>query len=493
VLAPSARLRALSLAGALALAPVVLLGDVWDTTQVRELRDHPAVAVILVALGAGLVAAGAAVLLRRPEILPVAAIAVLPFRIPLSIGGETANLLVPLYLVIAAGAVAWIVRRLREPDGERPVAPGRLEWFLFGFVVLYAAQAAYSSDLSQATQHVAFFYIPFGVLFLLLVEVRWTPRLLTTSLWILAGLALLFCAVAFVEYAVHDVLLNDKLKESNLYNPYFRVNSLFFDPNIFGRFLVVVMILVTPIAAWSQRRADVRRAIALLVILFAGLLTTLSQSSFGALLVGVAVLCALRWSGRRVAVAAGVVVVAGAVLVVAFPGALGLNLDKAGSVSKATSGRSDLIEGGADLFAKRPLQGFGSGSFPKEYREETNRTASVDVAASHTIPLTVAVEQGVIGLIAYVGLLFAAFSVLVRRARDGLLRAAIAAAFAAVVFHTFGYAAFLEDPLTWALLAVGVALAQVGRARGGVEPATAVAAYRSSSATSVSPTSRKSL
>ena len=34
-----------------------------------------------------------------------------------------------------------------------------------------------------------------------------------------------------------------------------------------------------------------------------------------------------------------------------------------------------------------------------------------------------------------------------------------AAAFAALVFHTLLYADFLEDPVTWALLGVGVSLA----------------------------------
>jgi putative inorganic carbon (hco3(-)) transporter len=37
-------------------------------------------------------------------------------------------------------------------------------------------------------------------------------------------------------------------------------------------------------------------------------------------------------------------------------------------------------------------------------------------------------------------------------------RAAIGAAFCALVLHTLVYAAFLEDPLSWTLLAVGAAL-----------------------------------
>ena len=45
-------------------------------------------------------------------------------------------------------------------------------------------------------------------------------------------------------------------------------------------------------------------------------------------------------------------------------------------------------------------------------------------------------------------------------------RAAVAAAFAALLAHTMLYAAFLEDPMTWTLLAVGTALGvAAGRAR----------------------------
>jgi hypothetical protein len=37
---------------------------------------------------------------------------------------------------------------------------------------------------------------------------------------------------------------------------------------------------------------------------------------------------------------------------------------------------------------------------------------------------------------------------------------AIAACFAALVLHTWAYADFLEDPVTWMLLGIGVALAR---------------------------------
>ena len=59
---------------------------------------------------------------------------------------------------------------------------------------------------------------------------------------------------------------------------------------------------------------------------------------------------------------------------------------------------------------------------------------------------------------------------LIRGTRADPLRAAIAAALLALVFHTLLYADFLEDPVAWTLLGIGTALA--ARAR---EPATSEA------------------
>jgi O-antigen ligase len=81
------------------------------------------------------------------------------------------------------------------------------------------------------------------------------------------------------------------------------------------------------------------------------------------------------------------------------------------------------------------------------------------VSASHTIPITIAAEQGLIGLAVYLALLLAALGRLLRGAGRSPARAVIAAGFAALVLHTWLYASFLEDPMTWTLLGVGVALA----------------------------------
>jgi hypothetical protein len=65
---------------------------------------------------------------------------------------------------------------------------------------------------------------------------------------------------------------------------------------------------------------------------------------------------------------------------------------------------------------------------------------------------------------------------LLRGSRSDWTRAAVAAAFLALVFHTMLYADFLEDPVAWALLAVGAALA-VDERRSCRGPATATTSY----------------
>jgi O-antigen ligase len=110
------------------------------------------------------------------------------------------------------------------------------------------------------------------------------------------------------------------------------------------------------------------------------------------------------------------------------------------------------------MFGARPLGGYGSGSFVTEYRHR-NPTTSQTLAASHTIAITIATEQGVVGEVAYVALVLAAVVVLLQGARRDPARVAIGAAFVALMFHTQLYADFLEDPLTWTLLAIGVSLA----------------------------------
>ena len=457
--------------GALVLAPVLLLAAIWHSPQLSIVHRHPLVAVVVALVGLALVVALAVVISRRPWLVAPLAVVTLPFRIPISAGGTTSNLLVPLYVVVGAGALAAIVPTWRGGDpatappanGDAPAAgrlPGRswLERLLALYVALYAIQAIYSPAFETALQQMVFFYVPFALLFCLLRELRWTRRLLRTCLILVAGLAVLFATVGFVEYATKTLFLNPKLIAENNVHTYFAINSVFFDADIFGRFLALVMIMLAAVLIYGRRQREQVIVVIVLAVLWAGLVLTLSRSSLAALLVGLGILGAMRWKAKPILIVACAVLALGSAALAVSPKTFGLNQ----GLNGASSGRAGLVSGGIQLFGDRPLWGYGSGSFETEYRR-LHPATSATLSASHTIAITIAAEQGLIGELAYLALVITAGVMLVRGARVSPARAAIAAAFLALVFHTELYADFLEDPIAWTLLGIGLALAYASR------------------------------
>ncbi|HET7445879.1 MAG TPA: O-antigen ligase family protein, partial [Solirubrobacterales bacterium] len=353
---------------------------------------------------------------------------------------------------------------LPRPQASPPATPASrsalwLPRILAAFVVLYALQTLYSEDFSKGLQNVCFFVVPFTVAYALIQDVKWDTRLLKLVLIVVAAEALLFVGIGTVEYATRSLFWNDAVIRSNEFHTYFRVNSVFWDPNIYGRYLALVLVVVTTALLWAKDRRNFWLLAGTILVLWIGLVQTFSQSSFIALLAGLAVLAAIRWNWRWT-LAAVVVGLVGAVLVVTLVGGKGLNasnfLDR---LNIDTSGRTNLVGGGAELFAERPLWGYGSGSFQKAYGEH-REDKDLPVSVSHTEPVTVAAEQGLVGLALYVALIAVAIWTMtagLKGRRAG--RAAVLAAFVALLVHTMAYAGFFEDPITWVLLAVGAALA----------------------------------
>jgi putative inorganic carbon (HCO3(-)) transporter len=523
ILLPAGRVRALTMLAALALFPVLILGDQWHSPQIVDLREEP---LGFAALGAAAVAASlvlAAIFHRWPIVLPLAIVFALPFRIPLEAGGDTANLLIPLYLVIAGGVLATVLSERQEgggvdpgaasrfshrllgerhdAQGEKPSArfdpPTLLPYALAGVVLLYALQTLYSPDFSKSLQNVCFFFVPFSLVYALLRDVEWDRRLLAWTLGVIAVEAIAFVAVGSVEYLTKSLFWNDQVIRSNEFHTYFRVNSIFWDPNIYGRYLALVITIAMAALLWAKERRVFAMLAALVGVLWLGLVPTFSQSSFAALLGGLAVLAALRWSWRWAVGAVGVAAVAGVIIVLFAGGNSSISFSR---INLDTGGRLNLVSGGAELFADRPLWGYGAGSFPRAYREHV-ATKKAPVSVSHTQPVTVAAEQGLIGLFAYAALLLAALwtmstglfrgsplgdttppaggtgeggveDALARSAPPSPVtgpagrsvfvgRAAVLATFVALLVHTMAYAGFFEDPIAWVLLAMGASLAAV--------------------------------
>jgi len=502
ILLPPGRLRSGLMVTAMVLFPLLIAGDQWHTSQIVDLRHDSGRLLALFAIAVLAIGVMAYAFRRWQILLPLSIVFALPFRVPLHAGGDTANLLVPLYLVIAAGVLAVVLRDWLPPAGgdDREDSPGRgsprsetgpagrLPYVLAAVVFLYAVQTLYSDDFSKGLQNVCFFLVPFTVAFGLLRDVRWDARLLGWALVVVGVEAVLFVLIGGVELASRSLFWNDQIIRSNEFHTYFRVNSVFWDPNVYGRYLALVTTIAAAGMLWARTRSSFWVLTGLILVLWIGLVPTYSQSSFLALLAGLAVLAAIRWSWRWT-LAAVVVGLVGAILVVLLVGGSGkvtsdrLNVD--------LSGRGSLVSGGIDLFAERPIWGYGSGSFQAAYRDHRdNKDAPVTV--SHTEPVTVAAEQGLLGLLIYFSLVVVALGTLGRglftplpvggddredspgrgspRSETGpagraagpanpAARAAILAAFIALLVHTLAYAGYFEDPITWVLLAIGASLA----------------------------------
>jgi putative inorganic carbon (hco3(-)) transporter len=465
ILLPAGRVRSAAMLTALVLFPILILGDQWHNHQIVELRHHEAKAAVAIVVGAALVVGLAWVFVRMPILMPLAIIGTLPFRIPLESGGESANLLVPLYVVIGAGVLAAMF--LPPPAEKRK--PRWVAKTLAIFVFLYALQALYSEDFSKGLQEICFFLVPFTLAYILLRELPWDRRLLTWAFLLIVAEAIVFVLVGSVEYVSRSLFWNDAVIRSNEFHTYFRTNSVFWDPNIYGRYLALVLVVVTTALLWvKDRRRNFWLLVGAILVIWLGLVQTFSESSFIALLAGLAMLAALRWSWRWTLGLALVAVVLG-VLVTLFSGGKAITADRFNVI---TSGRSHLVTGGAELFADRPLWGYGSGSFQQAYINHLPKEKA-PVTISHTEPVTVGAEQGLIGLASYLALVVVALwtmgAGLWARGPDRkptlvtAARAAVLAAFVALLVHTMAYAGFFQDPITWVLLAIGASLAATER------------------------------
>src|SRR5437870_4172834 len=221
--------------------------------------------------------------------------------------------------VTAAGEATLAAALIPGADLKLLVSPvSHAAALVVGVLVVGAGAVALSRYPAIVPIALLFFLFPFSALVVAVARSPfrpWHPRALATTLVALAGL---FSAVALFQRLTHGHLLAGDVARANAYTTYFRVTSLFKDPSIFGRH-VVIAIAVLLVAVWLGRIGFWAGA-ALISFLWAGLLFSYSQSSFVALFaVGVAVSYLLGGPKlRRVLLVGGVsFVLAGAVFVAA--------------------------------------------------------------------------------------------------------------------------------------------------------------------------------
>ncbi|HZG48074.1 MAG TPA: O-antigen ligase family protein [Thermoleophilaceae bacterium] len=475
VLVLAARGRVLLLAGlaALALAEIGLAYSIGPGPL-----DKLSGAAGAGAAAAGVIAVGAAaaLLAKRPALLPVAVLVAAPFRPPLSFDSDSALLvsvandgrlgrLLPLYLVLAAASVAlgWRALRGREPN-PLPLAIALPGAAFLGFACV---SLSWADDLEAGANLLLFFTLPFAALLATVARSAFpvsVPRALAAAA---LALAALFAAVGLWQAVTRELFFYaPNLAVSNANTDYFRVTSLFGDPSLYGRHLVLGIGVV--LALLAARRWRAWPLVALLVLIWAGLFFSYSQSSFAALL-AVTLGLALATGGRRVRVAVGVLALVAAL---AGAGYVAVQLIDGKRLNRITSDRTERVEDTLRVIREEPIRGVGIGGQPRASRRLARSERPTPAFVSHTTPLTVAAELGALGLVLY-ALLLAGGAWVIRQVhtRDEALGLALGAALLALFVHALFYSGFLEDPLTW--LVLGVAAGSLGWARAHEAPLSA--------------------
>jgi O-antigen ligase len=433
----------------------------------------------LVLVGAGVVAVALSLLVahglgRWPWALAFATLACVPVRVPVHVDGTSHKLLVPLYVVAGGAAVRILLDTLGGDTRSRELGP--LAVPLAAFVLWTGLSLTWGEDVSAGALELFAFYLPFGILALAFARLDWNRRALSWLFAQLLAMALAFAIVGIWQHQTKLVFWNPKVIVPNAYAPFYRVNSVFWDPSIYGRFLVVAILAAvvlvvrgrpSPRLAWG--------ATAAVVVLWVGLFFSYSQTSFASLVVALILVALVAW-GRRAGPAVALVVLIALAIAVASPRVRHSLLHGQGNA--ATGGRASLVTGGLRIARRNPVLGVGVGGFKSAYSAQHHlKGRQTRKAASHDTPVTVAAEEGLPGLALYAWLVLAALAAAFRRlGRRFDTRAALTfgVLFAAILVHSFAYADFFEDPTTWALLGLVALAARVLEERAARLPAEAV-------------------
>ena len=385
---------------------------------------------------------------REPWLVAYATLAFIPFRI----GFLGHSLLVPLYAV-ALGAAGLLLWQFVDED-ERTRELGILAWPLALYLVWIGLSVTWSVDVRTAAIDLLAFYVPFAILALSIARLPWQQSRVRILYGELVAMALVFAVVGFYQYETKTIFQNAKLNQSNIFEALFRVNSVFYDPSIYGRFLVVSLIAtaVLIVRGALSRRAGLA-ALAFLAVAWLGLLISFSQSSFAALLVAVFALSAVVWRWKSLFALAALLVVAAAVAVAQPKVMHALRRHTTSGLNHATSGRATLIAVGIKIARAHPSHGVGLAGFEHAY--STREGKKPKQSASHNTPVTVAAEEGGPGLLIFFWLVGALFLAAYRRINHltyGRLALAAGLALLAIFVHSLAYNDFFEDPTTWGLI-----------------------------------------
>jgi O-antigen ligase len=349
-----------------------------------------------------------------------------------------------LIMCVAAATGRFGIRRL----------PRMAVWVVSGFLLLNIFSITEVIDWSSAGR---FFLITLylGMLSLWLGAYIDRPsrarRLVRAYLAAAVFSAVLASAALFLHFPFHTLFIGDGA----------RAKGLFKDPNVYGPFLVPIILILAE-ELLHPRLLRMRRFFMLVcfLLLVLGVIFSYSRAAWLNLAIGLIVLIGLvtlRRPDRRAITLVLVVLVGAAAIAsaVVVTGSLGFLEQRAHLQSYDTS-RFAAQERGLHVGLEHPF-GLGPGQFE-----------AISPVASHSLYVRALSEQGVLGLLAIIVLVigtmaFALVSVLRGRDTYGISAAALLAAWCGLVANSF-----FVDTLHWRHLWLLAALIWAGAMRGRV-------------------------
>ena len=290
-------------------------------------------------------------------------------------------------------------RRGRKREG-RLVDLFPLAYLLFALTSLifskYTSQTGYKSTVDQLYQYtgigvIGYYFCAFG-------PVRASlPRYFAAGF---LGSGFVVGSLAVIEFPTHWTLWgNDHPPGSE-----FRAVATLSGSGVLGAFLGAAIALSTAILLWGGPRSLRRLSVATLAVAVPGLLFTLTRGPILAALVVVPAMIAVRRSGTRW-VWAGVAILT-AVAIVASWGSITSTATYKNRVNERGNieGRLLLDQWSIKLFERRPITGYGYGSFDAVKNAAQLSPGNLPLAAgrdytSHNTFLTILVELGAVGLL----------------------------------------------------------------------------------------------
>ena len=228
---------------------------------------------------------------------------------------------------------------------------------LAAFVAWTGLTLVWSVDLREGAIFVGAFVLPFGLLAVGFARLPWRGRFITW-LWVaLVGTALAYASIGVYQWATREVFWNPKVIVGNAYAPFFRVNSIFWDPSIYGRYLTVgILTALAGVLLGGVRGWRLGGLYAVIAAMWVGLFFSFSQTSFVALAVGVLVAAFVVWGRIAVLVAAGLaaVLVLGALAVPQMRERV--EAKSRSGIDSVTSDRATLVGQGVRIAVDHPAR-----------------------------------------------------------------------------------------------------------------------------------------